>query len=319
MSLKTEKKPSKSTHYSASVLDDLFRVPDLEFGSFSIIFARKNSDLQSPAILRVTFCGPQTRNHDGIRPGRHLSNKLLFQQLQSQFNKQHELHVCTLLSKQQPLDLREVRGGDEMRLNFLSEKLGVKLVGRKGLGPSVDSIIASKGWRGEGANWLHLNVKLLFIWNSSILTKAKVVSGGNRTTSSPASSSRIKAVGSSTTTIPLTNVDLEPKPVSAIESVASPSLNIRVNDDMGSKSVGSSVHLLHNASIGDKFEGNFGSSTPLLLNVGGNTGINSDGPIYPRSTYDDSTDTCALPTTGNLASQHTSAALRTKNCNLPSI
>lgn len=139
--------------------------------------------------------------------------------------------------------------------------------------------------------------------------KAKVVSGGNRTTSFPASSSRIKAVGSSTTTIPLTNLDLEPKPVCAIGSAASPSLNVRVNDDMESKSVGSSVHLLHNASIGDKFEGNFGSSTAPLLNVGGNTGSNSDGPMYPRNTYDDSTDTCVPPITGNLASQHTSGIL----------
>lgn len=36
-----------------------------------------------------------------------------------------------------------MRGGDEMRLNYLCEKLGVKLVGRKGLGPSADSVIAS--------------------------------------------------------------------------------------------------------------------------------------------------------------------------------
>ncbi|XP_004250050.1 protein FLOWERINGUS D isoform X2 [Solanum lycopersicum] len=310
MSLKIEKKPSKSTHYYASVLDDLFREPDLEFGSFSIIFARKSSDLESPAILRVTFCGPQTRNHDGIRPGRHLSNKLLFQQLQSQFNNQHELHVYTLLSKQQALDLREVRGGNEMRLNFLSEKLGVKLVGRKGLGPSVDSIIASvkaeRGRRKPGTLKTGVMKSKDTTLRRKIVRKAKVVSGGNRTTSFPASSSRIKAVGSSTTTIPLTNLDLEPKPVCAIGSAASPSLNVRVNDDMESKSVGSSVHLLHNASIGDKFEGNFGSSTAPLLNVGGNTGSNSDGPMYPRNTYDDSTDTCVPPITGNLASQHTS-------------
>ncbi|XP_028063754.1 lysine-specific histone demethylase 1 homolog 3-like isoform X3 [Camellia sinensis] len=30
-----------------------------------------------------------------------------------------------------------------MRLNYLSEKLGVKLIGRKGLGPTADSVIAS--------------------------------------------------------------------------------------------------------------------------------------------------------------------------------
>lgn len=156
---------------------------------------------------------------------------------------------------------------------------------------------------------MYLSFLCILFWN--YFRKAKVVSGGNRTSSSPASSSRIKAVGSSTTVIPLTNVDLEPKPVCAIGSVASPSLNISVNDNMGSKSVGSSsVHVLPNASIGDKFEGNIGSSTDLDLN-GGKTGSNIDGPIYPRSTYDNSTDTSAPPSSGppsigNSASQHTS-------------
>ncbi|MCD7455404.1 hypothetical protein HAX54_028053 [Datura stramonium] len=315
MSLKVEKKKSKSAHFYASVLDDLFREPDLEFGSFSIIFARKSSDLDSPAILRVTFSGPQSRNHDGTRADRHLSNKLLFQQLQSQFNNQHELHVYTLLSKQQALDLREVRGGDEMRLNFLSEKLGVKLVGRKGLGPSIDSIIASiKAERGRhkpGSRSLTLKSGVMkskaTTLKRKIVRKAKVVIGGNRTTSSPAAISRIKAVGSSTAAIPLTNVNLEPKPVCTIGSVASPSSNIGVNDNMGSRSVGSSsVHLLSNASIDDKFEVNIGSSTTPISNAGGNTGSHSNGPIYPWSTYDDNTDTCALPSSENSASQHTS-------------
>lgn len=157
-----------------------------------------------------------------------------------------------------------------------------------------------------------LGVHLSFLWILFLnyFRKATVVSGGNRTTSSPASSNRIKAVGSSTTAIPLTNVDLEPKPVCAIGSVTSPSLNISVNDNMGSKSAGSSsVHLLPNASIGDKFEGNIGSSTAPILNVVGKTGSNSDGPIYPRSTYDNSTDICAPPSSGNSASQHTSGIL----------
>ncbi|KAK4367070.1 hypothetical protein RND71_014950 [Anisodus tanguticus] len=306
-SSKVEKKPSKNAHSYACVLDDLFREPDLEFGSFSIIFAKKSSDPESPAILKVTFSGPQTRNHDGIRPDRHLSNKLLFQQLQSHFNNQHELHVYTLLTKQQALDLREVRGGDEMRLNFLSEKLGVKLVGRKGLGPNIDSIIASikaeRGKRKPGSRSLTLKSGVMkskaTTLKRKIVRKAKVVSGGNRTTSSPAAISKNKAVGSSSTAIPLTNVELEPKPVCTIGSVASPSLNIGVNDNMGSKSVGSSsVYLLPNASIGDQFEGNIGSSTAPILNAKGQTGSNSKAP---RSTYDDSTYTCAPPSSGNSA------------------
>ncbi|XP_073140405.1 protein FLOWERINGUS D isoform X2 [Henckelia pumila] len=133
--LKVEKNPTRNAHSCASILADLFREPDIEFGSFSIIFGRK--DFDSNAILRVTF-GNQRK-----KPDLQHSNTLLFEQLQSHFNQRQEFHIYTLLSKQQALDLREVRGGDENRTNYLTEKLGVKLVGRKGLGPSADSIIAS--------------------------------------------------------------------------------------------------------------------------------------------------------------------------------
>ena len=148
--IKIGRNPPKNAHSCASLLADLFREPDLEFGSFSVIFERKNADPKSTAILRVTFNEPRKKSHDGSKPDQQHSNKLLFQQLQSHFNQQQQLHVYTLLSRQQALELREVRGGDEMRLNYLSEKLGVKLVGRKGLGSTADSVIASiKAQRGN--------------------------------------------------------------------------------------------------------------------------------------------------------------------------
>lgn len=148
--LKIDRGPSKNAYTCACLLADLFREPDLEFGSFSIIFGRKNADPKSTVILRVTFSDPQKKNHEGSNSDQQHTNKLLFQQLQSHFSQQQQLHVYTLLSRQQALDLREVRGGDEMRLNYLCEKLGVKLVGRKGLGPNADSVIASiKAERGN--------------------------------------------------------------------------------------------------------------------------------------------------------------------------
>lgn len=138
--------PSKNVHSCASLLADLFREPDLEFGSFSIIFDRKNIDPKSTAVLRVTFSG----NRKNLDQQQQHSNKLLFQQLQSHFNQQQELHVYTLLSRQQADELREVRGGDDARLNYLCEKLAVKLVGRKGLGSSADYVVASiKAERGN--------------------------------------------------------------------------------------------------------------------------------------------------------------------------
>ncbi|EPS58744.1 hypothetical protein M569_16065, partial [Genlisea aurea] len=134
LGLKVEKNPSQNAHACAALLADLFRQPDLEFGGFSVLFGRKHAG--STAILRVAFGGQRKK----LDP--QYSNKLLFEQLQSHFNQQQEFHIYTLLSKDQALQLRDVRGGDDGRLNFL-EKLGIKLVGRKGLGPSADSVIAS--------------------------------------------------------------------------------------------------------------------------------------------------------------------------------
>lgn len=134
---KIHKNPSKNAHACATLLADLFRQPDLEFGSFSVIYTKKNTEGdKSMAVLRVVFSGPAKKAQEG-------SNNLLFQQLQSHFNQQQELHVYTLLSREHVFELREVKGGDEMRLNYLCEKLGVKLVGRKGLGPAADDVISS--------------------------------------------------------------------------------------------------------------------------------------------------------------------------------
>ncbi|KAG8493319.1 hypothetical protein CXB51_010708 [Gossypium anomalum] len=131
---KINRSPSSNAHSYASALMDLFREPDLEFGSFSVIFCLKNANPKSPAILRVTISEPRKKNLESSKTDQQHSNKL---------------QVYTLLSKKQAFELREVRGGDEMRLNYLCEKLGIKLVGRKGLGPTADSIIASiKAQRG---------------------------------------------------------------------------------------------------------------------------------------------------------------------------
>lgn len=151
LKLKIERSASKNSHTCASHLADLFREPDLEFGSFSVIFEKDNGDPKSAAILRVTFTEPRKKSHNnGSKADMQHSNKLLFQQLQSHFNEQQQIYVYTLLLKQQALELREVRGGDDKRLHYLSEKLGVKLVGRKGLGPTADAVIASiKAERGN--------------------------------------------------------------------------------------------------------------------------------------------------------------------------
>ncbi|GAB4836410.1 hypothetical protein Ancab_001322 [Ancistrocladus abbreviatus] len=141
---------ARSSHSQASVLADLFREPDLEFGSFSVIFSKADAETKSTALLRVTFNEPQRKNHEGSKKIVQHSNKLLFQQLQAHFNQQQQIHVYALLPREQALELSEVRGGDDMRLYYLCETLRVKMVGRKGLGPNADAIIAAiKAERGK--------------------------------------------------------------------------------------------------------------------------------------------------------------------------
>ncbi|KAK1416611.1 hypothetical protein QVD17_32402 [Tagetes erecta] len=200
---KVEKNPSKNSHACASLLADLFREPDLEFGSFSAIYTKKNTEDKSMAILRVVFSGPVKKAQESSRPDQQHSNKLLFQQLQSHFNQQQELHVYTLLSREQLFELREVKGGDEMRLNFLCEKLGVKLVGRKGLGPAADDVISSiKAERSKRKPALASSTlnsgtsKPKSAMKQKLVRKAKILRNNNSTFSSANREKVVKAVGS---------------------------------------------------------------------------------------------------------------------------
>ncbi|KAJ3680487.1 hypothetical protein LUZ60_016765 [Juncus effusus] len=127
------KSPSMNSQSCVALLADLFREPDLEFGGFSVIFqGRRGGDLKAPAVVRVSLGGAR-------RKGEQLQS----QQSQSRYGNSEGLSVYLLLCREQVLELREVRGGDEMRVNYLCEKLGVKLIGRKGLGPGSDSVIAA--------------------------------------------------------------------------------------------------------------------------------------------------------------------------------
>uniref|UniRef100_A0A7N0T6I5 SWIRM domain-containing protein n=1 Tax=Kalanchoe fedtschenkoi TaxID=63787 RepID=A0A7N0T6I5_KALFE len=185
LKLKVHREPSMSAHSCASLLADLFREPDLEFGSFSIIFSKIKADPQPSAILRVTI-GERPKMKERSKEDHQHSNKLLFQQLKSHFNQQQQLYVYTLLTKHQALELREVRGGDEIRFRYLCENLGVKLVGRKGLGPSAELIIASiqseRGKQRSALNSRSLKSGLIkprtTIMKQKIVRRAKIL--GNR-------------------------------------------------------------------------------------------------------------------------------------------
>ncbi|CAK9159677.1 unnamed protein product [Ilex paraguariensis] len=301
LKVKVERNPSKNAHLCASLLADLFREPDLEFGSFSIIFAKKNSDPKSMAILRVTFSEPRKKSHEGSKSDQQYSNKLLFQQLQSHFNQQQELHVYTLLSRQQALELREVRGGDEMRLNYLCENLGVKLIGRKGLGSSADSVIAAiKAERGN---------------RKPASTSFPLKSGGTSKLKSTTSKQKLirkaKILAKSSGSAPPPNTDVGVKVgCSSTGSILPPSLNVGAkvvgisngstppNLSVVGKGVGNSdeYNPPANSNVMAKAVGdNNGSFPPLNLNMGSEAVGGSSGCIPPENMVEDSVHGLAPP------------------------
>ncbi|PWA74935.1 flavin containing amine oxidoreductase family protein [Artemisia annua] len=271
---KIAKNPSKNAHACATLLADLFRDPDLEFGSFSAIYTKKNLDNKSMAVLRVVFSGPLKKAQEGNGPDH--SNKLLFQQLQSHFNQQQELHVYTLLSKEQVFELREVKGGDEMRLNYLCEKLGVKLVGRKGLGPAADDVISSiKAERSKRkpavtSSTSKSALKPKAALKQKLVRKAKILRKNNNSPLPPVNreGTVAKVFGSNDgSNIPQINRDVETKVASS--SVAS---NIpQINQDVETKVASSSVASNGSPSVGatSKSVVNGGNDSISSVNVSG--------------------------------------------------
>ncbi|KAG9136614.1 hypothetical protein Leryth_020279 [Lithospermum erythrorhizon] len=277
---KVEKTQSRSAQSCASILTDLFRDPDLEFGSFSVIFG-KDLDPKSTAILRVTFSGPQNRTQEGLKHDQQHSNKLLFQQLQSHFNQQQELHVYTLISMQQALELREVRGGDEMRLNHLCEKLGVKLVGRKGLGPSAESMIASikseranrkpalgSMARKSGASKLKaVSMKQKLVRKAKILGKSSGLGGD--ITRQHVTDSILEGSGESSRDKQLPNIDTFSGSVGSLHSY--PSLNTVAGVKVASNDSG--FPHLPDSTVGTEMAGNSVDSTVGTEIVGNSGGM----------------------------------------------
>jgi hypothetical protein len=135
-----EQKIQKDLHLYSSTLEELFKEPDLEFGSISIIFDHKTSDPKSIALVRLQYEESQNRKAMGdIALGsRQKTNDIT--RLDQQF------HLYTTITRQQAYELREVRGGDSRRLAYLCQKFGVKLVGRRGLGHQGDALVVGIKW-----------------------------------------------------------------------------------------------------------------------------------------------------------------------------
>ncbi|XP_057871797.1 protein FLOWERING LOCUS D [Cryptomeria japonica] len=141
MTMHTERRLLKDNGSCAALLDDLFREPDLEFGKFSILFDPLSDGPQSMSLLRVVVEGPRSEGIDNIKSEDRTSSKFICHQFQSQLNRQLKLY--TLVAQKHAFELREVSGGDATRLRYLCENVGVKLVGRRGLGEVGESLVVS--------------------------------------------------------------------------------------------------------------------------------------------------------------------------------
>ncbi|KAL2924222.1 Lysine-specific histone demethylase 1-like protein 1 [Bienertia sinuspersici] len=97
-------------------LEQLFLNPGLQFGSFSVLFDPRSDDPESNSLLRVEFRGGK------LEIG--------------------ALYLYSLLFRRQAFELSKV-DADVDRLRVLNEKLGLRLVGRKGLCSTAESLITA--------------------------------------------------------------------------------------------------------------------------------------------------------------------------------
>ncbi|KAF6134077.1 hypothetical protein GIB67_005087 [Kingdonia uniflora] len=112
----TDNKEICTVREEKSDLDQLFETPDLTFGSFSVLFDPRSSDLDSPSLLRVGF------GEEKLESG--------------------SLSLYGLIPRKQVMELNEM-AGDGNRVRALNRNFGVSLVGRRSLGADGESLIAS--------------------------------------------------------------------------------------------------------------------------------------------------------------------------------
>lgn len=129
VSSKGERGIQKDIQSFATILVDIFKEPDLQFGCFSVVFDPQTNDLKSYVIVRLTIGKGERKEEPESSP-----------------TDQQSVHLYTIISRRQAFELLELRGGDKLRLIYLSDKLGVKLVGRRGLGVIGDGIVSVTKW-----------------------------------------------------------------------------------------------------------------------------------------------------------------------------
>lgn len=118
------------------ILSNLFMKPDLAFGKFSFIFNPSIDDPRAMGLMRVTLRNSRNQVHSKCGSGQELERG-------GQLSPELEMHLYSILSREQACKLQMVTGGDESKLLYLYKNLGLKLVGYSGLGSLGDSLVAS--------------------------------------------------------------------------------------------------------------------------------------------------------------------------------
>ncbi|XAR68380.1 Spermine oxidase [Bertholletia excelsa] len=121
---------------SNDILDNLFKYPDLAFGSFLFVFDPQTEDAKSMGIMRVTlerstseFCSGHSLKKERANGCHPASNG--------------PLQLYTILSCEQAKELQLVNGGDLNRLSYLFKNIGLGLMGAEAMGHFGNSLASS--------------------------------------------------------------------------------------------------------------------------------------------------------------------------------
>uniref|UniRef100_A0A0D6QZQ4 SWIRM domain-containing protein n=1 Tax=Araucaria cunninghamii TaxID=56994 RepID=A0A0D6QZQ4_ARACU len=135
---------SRDNDSYGTLLTDLFREPDLAFGGFSVLFDPQSIDLNSMSLLRIVVGGNRRQTEaNGVHSGQEQQSNNVNQIQMASKQPSHQLQLYSLVTRQQAVELSQTDGGDEDRLKYLCEKLGARLVGRRGIDALGDALVSS--------------------------------------------------------------------------------------------------------------------------------------------------------------------------------
>ncbi|XP_042752215.2 lysine-specific histone demethylase 1 homolog 2 isoform X2 [Lactuca sativa] len=124
--------PKKSIRKIIGVSDtliNLFKNPDLSFGNFLFVFDPSNEDDESTGLMMVAIDNDDDDDKVKVKVNNGQS--------------QHAVKLYTMVTRVQARDLEAVVGGGESGLSYMSENLGLKLMGMDCFALVANSLISN--------------------------------------------------------------------------------------------------------------------------------------------------------------------------------